>query len=109
MDERADSLCLSIYIIYDFCHCLVNWPNVCVLKDLGGLGVPDLEGFGRALHLRWIWHEWGDDPKPWVETEVPCKDMVRLLFNASTMVTIGNGNKTCFWHHNWLDGRHPNI
>jgi hypothetical protein len=65
----------------------VNWPNVCVPKDLGGLGVPHPERFGRALCLRWLWHERGDDPKPWVGTEVPCKDMVRLLFNAFTTVT----------------------
>jgi hypothetical protein len=77
-------------------HCLVNWPTVCMPKDLGGLGVPDLERFGRALRLRWLWQEWGDDPKPWVGTDVPCKDTNHLLFNASTMVTIGNGNKACF-------------
>jgi hypothetical protein len=28
-------------------HCLVNWPTVCMPKDLGGLGVPDLERFGK--------------------------------------------------------------
>lgn len=77
-------------------HCLVNWPIVYTPKDLGGLGVPNLERSGRALHLRWIWQELGDDPKPWVGMEVPCKDIDRLLFNASTTITIGNGNKAHF-------------
>jgi len=32
-------------------HCLVNWPMDTKPKELGGLGVPDLERFGRALRL----------------------------------------------------------
>jgi len=30
-------------------HYLVNWPTVARPKDLSGLGIPDLEKFGRAL------------------------------------------------------------
>ena len=33
-------------------HCLVNWPNVNRPKDMGGLGVLDLDKFGRALRVR---------------------------------------------------------
>ena len=88
-------------------HCLVNWPTVCRPKELGGMGVPDLDKFGRALRLRWLWQEWGDDPKPWVGTDVPCNNIDRLLFNASTRVTIGDGNRARFWHHSWLDGEAP--
>ena len=62
---------------------------------------------GRALRLRWLWQEWGDDPKPWVGMDVPCNNMDRLLFNASTRVTIGDGNRACFWHHSWLEGDAP--
>ena len=87
----------------------MNWPTVCKPKDLGGMGVPDLDRFGRALRLRWLWQEWGDNPKPWVGTEVPCNDTDRLLFNSSTTITIGNGNKARFWHHNWLEGEAPGI
>jgi hypothetical protein len=47
-------------------HYLVNWPTVTRPKDLGGLGVPDLERFGRALRLRWLWQEWTEDSKPWL-------------------------------------------
>ena len=32
-------------------HCLVNWPTVTKPKDLGGVGMPDLDRFGRALSI----------------------------------------------------------
>ena len=35
-------------------HCLVNWKQVLLPKELGGLGVLDLDCFGRALRLRWL-------------------------------------------------------
>lgn len=84
----------------DGVHCLVNWPSVSKPKDLGGLGVPELDKFGRALRLRWLWQEWTDPSKLWVGSKVPCKPVDRLLFNASTIVTVGDGMKTQFWHHN---------
>jgi hypothetical protein len=68
------------------------------------MGVPDLERFGRVLRLRWLWQEWTDDSKLWVGTKVSCKDIDRLLFNASTTIIIGNGHKAQFWHHAWLEG-----
>ena len=40
-------------------------------------------------------------------SEVPCKPVDSLLFNASTIVTVGDGMKTQFWHHSWLDGEAP--
>lgn len=36
------------------CQCLVKWARVCRPKKLGGLGIFDLENFGRALRLRWL-------------------------------------------------------
>jgi len=32
-------------------HCLVNWPTVSRAKELGGLGVADINKFGRVLCL----------------------------------------------------------
>jgi hypothetical protein len=33
-------------------HCLVNWKSVCRLKELGGLGVMNLENMNVALRVR---------------------------------------------------------
>jgi len=35
--------------------CSVAWPKVCRPPDLGGLGLIDLEIFGYALRMRWLW------------------------------------------------------
>jgi hypothetical protein len=80
-------------------HCLVNWPTALRPKELGGLGVLDLERFGRTLRLRWLWQEWTDDSKPWVGSELPCNEGDKVLFNASTTVTISGGQKARFWHN----------
>jgi hypothetical protein len=75
---------------------LVNWPTVCSPKDLGGLGILDLERFARALRLRWYWFKWKQTERPWENLEIPCNKSDRDLFHASTIVTTGIGNKTLF-------------
>jgi mannosylglycoprotein endo-beta-mannosidase len=87
--------------------CKVNWQKVCRPKELGGLGVLDLERFSRALRLRWLWYEWKAPDKPWVGTETPNGAADRDLFNAATRVTIGNGAKASFWSSSWLHGAPP--
>jgi len=88
-------------------HCLVRWAKVMRPKKFGGLSVLDLELFGRALRLRWLWLEWTDQERPWVGTTVPCDAVDRQLFRISTVVIIGDGCKASFWHSSWLDGRAP--
>lgn len=46
-------------------HCLVNWQTCLRPKHLGGLGIKDLDKFGRALRLRWLWHKWDTTERPW--------------------------------------------
>jgi hypothetical protein len=88
-------------------HCLVNWPTVCTPKDLGGLGILDLERFARALRLWWLWLKWKHAERPWMGLDIPCANIDRDLFNASTVVTVGKGDKAMFWHSNWVNGQAP--
>lgn len=51
--------------------CKVSWARVLRPMDRGGLGIQDLEKFGRALRLRWLWHQWKSPDKPWNGSELP--------------------------------------
>ena len=73
------------------------WATFTRPKNLGGLGIPDLEKFGRALRLRGFWQEWVDDTKPWVGLDTPTDDTDRALFTASIRVVVGDGHKCRFW------------
>jgi hypothetical protein len=51
--------------------CLVNWSMVCRLKELGGLGILDLNRFSIALRRRWFWYRWIDESKSWQGMMIP--------------------------------------
>lgn len=51
-------------------HCLVNWLKVSRPRELGGLGVLDLDRFSRALRVRWLWYQWVEDHRLWVSTNL---------------------------------------
>lgn len=46
-------------------HCLVNWETCTRPRKWGGLGIKDLDKFGHALRLRWLWHGWDEQNRPW--------------------------------------------
>lgn len=88
-------------------HSLVNWDMVCRPKEFGGLGVLDLNKFGRALLLRWPSINWTAPDRPWAGSKLPCNEKDLALFRAATTITLGNGIKASFWFDRWLDGRAP--
>jgi hypothetical protein len=94
----------------EFCsggHCLINWSTTCLPKNRGGLGILDLERFARALRLRWLWLRWTVKEKAWAGMPLPCDKVDVDLFNASTIVTIGNGKMADFWGSSWIEGQAP--
>jgi hypothetical protein len=54
-------------------HCKVAWGRICRLRDLGGLGILNLDRFSTALRLRWLWHECYSRDRPWVGTPAPAR------------------------------------
>lgn len=70
-------------------QCKVAWRAVCRPQRLGGLGIHDLVAFGRALRLRWLWHERVSPDKPWIGLPTPCSEVDRDLFALATFHFLG--------------------
>lgn len=87
--------------------CKLSWARILRPLDRGGLGIHDLEKFGRALRLRWLWQEWKTPDKPWHGSELPVDQVDRALFAAATAVTVGDGRTVKFWTDSWLHGIAP--
>jgi hypothetical protein len=87
--------------------CKVSWPRVCHPLSRGGLGIHNLEAFGRSLRMRWLWHQWKSPGKPWSGSELPIDEVDEALFAVATRVTVCNGKHALFWKSSWLNGRAP--
>ena len=46
-------------------NCLVAWEKVQRPFEYGGLGIHNLEFFGWALRIRWLWAQKTDPSRPW--------------------------------------------
>jgi hypothetical protein len=75
-------------------HSLVNLSSVCRPKELGGLGIFNIEKFGGAMRLRRPWFAWTDESHPWQGMALACDAGDMDLFRASTDISIGDSAKT---------------
>jgi exonuclease III len=85
-------------------HCLIAWPKVSCPKELGGLGILDLQKFGWALRIRWLWFGKTDPNKPWAAFSVTTHKNAQALFALAVTTAVGNGRNTKFWTDRWLNG-----
>jgi hypothetical protein len=82
----------------------VAWPKVCTPHPNGGQAIKDLDHFSQSLRLRWLWFSWDTRPRPWEGLQVPVTDEDRAVFNAATVVQLGDGKMASFWNLRWLNG-----
>src|SRR5688572_871761 len=87
--------------------CKVNWVRSARPRKGGGLGILHLAKFARALHLRWLWHDWMNEGPLSDQRDIPCSQVDHKLFAAATTITIGDGKKASFWHSSWAQGQTP--
>jgi hypothetical protein len=85
-------------------HCLVVWDRVCMPKDFGGLGIPNLLKMNLALWAWWLWLSRVETSRSWKESEIQVSLMVTEIFEATTCSVVGDGSATFFWLDSWLPG-----
>jgi hypothetical protein len=88
---------------------MVAWSRVTRPDELGGLEVLDLETLGYVLRLRWSWLARVDPDRisslPAVGVACNKEDrIIKAMFQASTLVQIGNGARTLFWNDPCING-----
>ncbi|XP_024315682.1 uncharacterized protein LOC112271026 [Brachypodium distachyon] len=83
-------------------HCLVAWKDVCCLREIVGLGIPNLKLLNLALRTRWGWLCRADPTRPWAEFNIQIPEHARALCEAAIEVARGNGEALHFWYDPWL-------
>jgi hypothetical protein len=83
-------------------HYLVAWDRVCMLKELGGLGIINLWKMNIALRTWWLWLSRVEASRSWKEFDIQVPPMVTAVFEAATSSVVGDGASTFFWLDKWL-------
>jgi hypothetical protein len=86
-------------------HCMVAWGKVTRPKELGGLGISDLQCLNRALRVKWIWLQKTDSSKPWTDLLFQSNRFLDSLCSLAMASIVGDGQSTLFWHDRWLLGQ----
>ena len=100
-------------------RCLVAWEQTCLPKELGGLGIKNLQILNQCLLLKHLhrlhhpgesaWAKWVSSRIDIASLESNCagahwKNLQDLLpiYRAITTTIVGNGIRTSFWFDHWL-------
>jgi hypothetical protein len=85
-------------------HCLIAWSKVTRPKELGGLGISNLQNLNWVLQVRWLWLRKVYPNKPWVAFPLHVSKVIDNLFSIAVVSKVGDGASTLFWRDRWLHG-----
>lgn len=83
-------------------HCLVAWRAVCMPVEFSGLGIRDIELFGKVLRLKWEFNRLEHEDRPWTMANWESDKDVRDIFSSIAQHMVGDGRRINFWRGNWL-------
>lgn len=88
---------------------MISWSKVTRPKELGGLGISDLQlqVLNWALRTRWLWLKKTEPTNHWASFQLQsCKVVRGIIVNMAMSTEIGDGSSTLFWKDRWLLGQH---
>ena len=109
-----------------FKYPLVAWENVCLLVEIGGLGIRSVVSFNQTLLGKWLWRYGHEDTHLWrrvISTKygeaqgVWCSKVFRRThgcgqwrsidegwesFSKHLSFVVGEGTHIRFWHDRWI-------
>ena len=105
---------------------MVKWADICVPKELGGIGILASRHMNKALMLKWVWRILRDDGGLWLQLVkakylrgcplMACerKDGSQFWRSIQTIkheirlgaaFSVGDERGTLFWLDSWLGGQ----
>ncbi|WVZ88874.1 hypothetical protein U9M48_035341 [Paspalum notatum var. saurae] len=85
-------------------HCLIAWNKVQLPKELGGLGISNLQTLGWALRMRWLSLQKTEPDRPWSLFPIKLHKSVHAFLSMAVETVVRNGKQTLFWKDRWLHG-----
>lgn len=70
--------------------------------EFGGLGIRDIELFGKVLRLKWEFNRLEHEDRPWTMANWESDKDVRDIFSSIAQHMVGDGRRINFWRGNWL-------
>ena len=100
-------------------RCLVVWEQTCLPKELGGLGIKNLQTLNQCLLLKHLHRLHHPGESAWANCMTKQIDLASLsgdcvgvhwkslqdllpIYRTITTTTIGDGRRTSFWLDHWL-------
>lgn len=85
-------------------HCLVAWKDLCRPISNGGLGIKDIDLFGKALRMKWDFKRLEHKDRPWTMAGWGTDRDLQDIISSTAVHMLGDGCDTNFWRGNWLPG-----
>jgi hypothetical protein len=82
-------------------HCLIVWQKLTRPKELGGMGISNLQHLNWALRIRWLWLQKKASLAMGMLSDSGKQGCPKIFYVAAASV-VGDGASTLFWRDRWL-------